>query len=78
MKKLFRLFIQGLVYIGPIGITLYAIYFIFSFFDNLLRNYILEWLGVDIPGLGVVVIFVFITLLDGSGRLLLPVRLAGL
>lgn len=57
-RKIFRYFIQGVIILAPIFITGYALYSLFSWFDNLLR----PW--VNIPGLGFVIIFVF-TILVG-------------
>jgi len=71
MKKIFRLFLQGLLYISPIGITLYVIYFVFDFLDGLLKDYLLSWLGVNIPGLGVIVILLFITFVGWFGQTLI-------
>lgn len=55
-KKILRLFIQGLVILAPIGVTAYVIYWLFTKVDNILLPY------VDIPGLGFVIIIVFILL----------------
>jgi len=71
MKKIFRLFLQGLLYIGPIGLTLYVIYFVFSFTDGLLKDYLQEWLGVHIPGLGLLVILFFIVFVGWFGQTLI-------
>jgi uncharacterized membrane protein len=68
MKKLFNYFIQGLLYLAPIGITAYIIYAIFKFIDNLLDDTIQNYLHVDIPGLGIVVIIVFLILVGIIGQ----------
>ena len=68
MKKIFRYFLQGLVYIAPIVITIYAVYFIFSIIDGFLQEYIQQWFKVNIPGLGLVVIFLLISLLGFLGQ----------
>jgi uncharacterized membrane protein len=65
-KKLFRYFIQGLLIIAPIAITIWAIITAFNFVDDLLPNLVNKifpsWIGEDskgnvkkIPGLGFVV-----------------------
>jgi len=64
MKKLVYYFLQGILYIAPIGITVYIIYIVFQFVDNLLRERLEEILDIYIPGLGVVVI-VFMLILIG-------------
>ena len=55
-KKIFRYFIQGLIIIAPIAITGYVLYRLFEEVDGILRPY------VDIPGLGFVIIIVFVLL----------------
>lgn len=74
LKKMFQFFLQGLVVISPIGITIYAVFWLFTTVDNLLPDLIHflfpHWLGVDsegyvkkIPGLGfgvVILIVMFI------------------
>jgi len=55
-KKIVRYFIQGLIILAPIGITVYALYWLFEKVDGILRPY------VNIPGLGFVIIIVFVLL----------------
>ena len=55
-RKIFSYFIQGFIILAPIAITLYALYWLFEKVDRILRPY------VDIPGLGFVIIVVFIIL----------------
>jgi len=68
MKKIFNYFLQGLLYIAPIGITAYIIFVIFKFTDDLLNDLLNEYLGIDIPGLGLVVIFFFLVLVGIIGK----------
>lgn len=56
LGRVFRYFIQGIIVLAPIGITAYALYWLFDKVDNILRPY------VNIPGLGFVIIIVFIIL----------------
>src|SRR5690349_11411750 len=56
VSKLFGYFIQGIIILAPIAITLYALYWLFDKVDRILRPY------VNIPGLGFVIIVVFIIL----------------
>ena len=56
LKKLFRYFIQGIIILAPIGVTAYVLYWLFDKVDNILRPY------VNIPGLGFVIILVFVVL----------------
>ena len=56
LRKIFRYFIQGIIILAPIGITGYVIYWLFEKVDGILRPYI------NIPGVGFVIIIVFIIL----------------
>jgi len=76
MKKLIGYFLQGLLYVAPIGITLYIIYLVFTMIDDIIRTAILKWFDINIPGIGVLAMFVIITLLGfiGSSILLKPLK----
>ena len=54
--RIFRYFIQGIIVLAPIGITAYALYWLFDKVDNILRPY------VNIPGLGFAIIIAFVIL----------------
>lgn len=56
LRKIFRYFIQGFIILAPIAVTAGAIYWLFDKVDNILRPYL------NIPGLGFVIIVVFIIL----------------
>src|SRR5687767_2681927 len=71
LKKILRFFMQGLLIIAPIAITVWAIVTAFNFVDdllpNLLNNIFPSWIKEDangnvkkIPGLGFVVIIAFV------------------
>lgn len=68
MKKLINYFLQGLLYIAPIGITVYIIYVVFNFADNILKPIIQKYLHVDIPGLGIAFIIVILVLIGIIGQ----------
>lgn len=59
---LFRSFLQGIVIVGPIAATAYAIYFVFTSLDNLIPA-LSEWA----PGFGFIIVVAFITLVGYSG-----------
>ncbi|HHZ64882.1 MAG TPA: DUF502 domain-containing protein [Flavobacteriales bacterium] len=63
MKKLISFFLQGLLFIGPIAVSVFVIFKIFDLVDGLLRNF-LPW---EIPGLGLLIILVLITGLGWLG-----------
>lgn len=52
MKRLSRYFIQGILFIVPLFVTLYMIYFLFVKVDR--------WIGMPIPGTGVVLMLALI------------------
>jgi uncharacterized membrane protein len=66
MKKLAKYFISGLVFVAPIGITVYVIYWMFGGIDRLVGgplNTLLQNHGIPrIPGLGVLILLIVITL----------------
>lgn len=68
MKRIVNYFLQGLLYIAPLGITAYIIYIIFHFIDNLLKDKLEEIFNIDIPGLGLAVIFLFLVLVGIIGQ----------
>ena len=67
-RSLFSYFLQGLLYIAPLFITGYAIWFSFVYVDELLNQYIRDYLKFNIPGLGLVTILLLITLVGFLGR----------
>lgn len=73
-KRIVNFFFQGLLYIGPLAITVYAIHAIFIWVDGLLKQYIDDYFGLDIPGLGFVSVLLIIVLVGflGSSFLFKP------
>ena len=67
-RRLVNYFLQGLLYIAPLGITVFIIYALFGLIDGLLRSVLQSWFGVNIPGLGLLIILVLITLLGFVGQ----------
>lgn len=53
-QKMIQYFLQGLLILGPVSITIYFIYIIFDKIDSILRP------AINIPGLGFVIIIAFI------------------
>jgi uncharacterized membrane protein len=73
LRKLFQYFLQGLIILAPIAITIFAVTSLFNWIDgilpNLIHNLFPNWLGVDetgspkrIPGLGFIVVIVIVLL----------------
>lgn len=73
-KALFQLFLKyffrGLLYAAPVTVTIYVIYELFKFFDGLIP------VGINVPGLGFLVLIVVITVLGiiGSSIILEPLK----
>ncbi|MEO7317243.1 MAG: DUF502 domain-containing protein [Ginsengibacter sp.] len=56
-EKIIQYFLQGLLILGPVSITIYFLYQIFDKIDSILRP------AINIPGLGFVVVIGFIILI---------------
>lgn len=67
MKRLIRYFFQGLLYIAPLGITLFILYKIFQLLDNLLRPLCIKYLNCNIPGIGIIMVFLLVAFLGFLG-----------
>ncbi len=80
MKKLIRYFFQGLLYIAPIAVTIYVFVITFTWLDGLLRN--LEIFSRDpyskfsFPGMGLLIILIFVTLIGFLGQRLITTPIA--
>jgi uncharacterized membrane protein len=68
MKRLFTYFLQGLLLLGPLAVTLYAVFIMFNYVDKLIGDPLKEHYQVDVPGLGIVVLFLSLTLLGIIGQ----------
>lgn len=71
MKRLWKYLLQGLLYTAPIGITAFIIYQLITFTDNLLKDTLYELIGINIPGLGLLIIFVLLILIGIAGQSIL-------
>ena len=67
-KKILNYFFQGFLFIAPITITLYIIYISVLFVDGLIP--------LDIPGLGILIIFAGITVIGFLGSFLIRTPLS--
>ncbi|MFT3737456.1 MAG: DUF502 domain-containing protein [Breznakibacter sp.] len=72
MKKLVRYFLQGLLYITPLAVTLYVIIVSFFWIDGLLRDLPFLQQGdfsqYSFPGIGILVIVTSVTLIGYVGQ----------
>jgi uncharacterized membrane protein len=71
LKRLFSYFLQGLLYIAPIGLTVYIIYWAFTVVDGFIQKMLQAMVHFSIPGLGIIAIFFFLTLLGFLGQTLI-------
>lgn len=55
-QRTIQYFLQGLLILGPVSITLYFVYMVFDKIDSILRP------AINIPGLGFIIIVAFIIL----------------
>lgn len=76
MKQLFRYFLQGLLYIAPLAVTGYIIYLIFNFVDGILEDFLFSFLKVSIPGLGLIILVLLLTMVGFLGQTIIarPVK----
>ncbi len=65
--RLLKYFFQGLLFIGPVVITAYSVWALFVWIDGLLYRHIEQYTGVSIPGLGLLLVLVIITLVGFLG-----------
>ena len=68
MKKLVNYLLQGLLYLAPLGITAYIIYSAFTFVDGLSQKLLAKFFDFQIPGLGILSLFVFLIFIGFLGR----------
>jgi uncharacterized membrane protein len=65
--KLAKYFLQGMLFITPLAMTIYALWWMFTFIDDLLLGYVTGLVGFRIPGLGILIIVVLITIIGFLG-----------
>ena len=63
MKRISSYFLQGILLVAPVAITIYILYTILGTVDGWLVKNIEPILGFYIPGLGVVILFLILTIL---------------
>ena len=68
MKKLVNYLLQGLLYIAPLGITAYIIYSAFNFIDGISQRLLTHFFDVQIPGLGLLSLLIFLIFIGFLGR----------
>ena len=66
-RGLINYFIQGLLYLVPITVTVWVIVYVFNYLDSLTTPYVIEYIGFEIPGFGLLLVAVFIVLIGFLG-----------
>ena len=67
MKKLRNYFFQGLLFLVPVGLTIYIVYQIYTFISGLLIDYIRPILHISIPLLDLLIVLALIALVGLLG-----------
>ena len=68
MKKIFSYFLQGILFIAPTAIIVYILYSMFVKIDGWVASNIEKLIGFSVPGLGILFLFITITLLGFLGQ----------
>jgi len=73
INKFINYFLQGLLYVAPLGLTLWIIYEVFIKIDSLF-----DWITPNtyIPGLGIIVVITIITFLGYIGKFFITMPLS--
>jgi uncharacterized membrane protein len=66
-RSIINYFIQGLLFLVPLSVTIFTIYYVFHYLDALTTPYVIEYIGYEIPGFGLLLVFVFIILIGFLG-----------
>ncbi|MEE4197611.1 MAG: DUF502 domain-containing protein [Bacteroidales bacterium] len=76
MKRLIRYFLQGLLYIAPLGLTVFILYQSFVFLDGIFSPFLEKYLHLSIPGISLLMVFLLVALLGLAGQSILarPVK----
>jgi len=68
MKRLLAYFFQGLLYLAPLGITIFVLYKSFIYLDGLFKPFLDQYLGINIPGLSLIIVFLLVAFLGFIGQ----------
>ena len=70
-RSLVNYFFQGLLFLAPISITIWAIYWLFNWINGILQGYIDKVIGISIPGLGIIILLVLVVMIGFLGSTIL-------
>jgi len=62
MRTVFNYFLRGLLLLFPLAATVYIIYVSVRWSNNLFNDLLYDWLQIDIPGLGILTVFLVVTM----------------
>ncbi len=68
MKRIFSYFLQGIVLIAPTAIIVFILYSLFMKIDSWVASNIEKVIGFSVPGLGILFLFITLTLLGFLGQ----------
>jgi uncharacterized membrane protein len=68
MKRITQYFLQGILLVAPVAIVFYILYSLFITFDGWLTKNLEPLLGFSIPGLGILILFISLTILGFIGQ----------
>ncbi|MFP4025206.1 MAG: DUF502 domain-containing protein [Thiohalospira sp.] len=68
MKRLLRYFFQGLLYIAPLGLTIFILYKSFILLDGIFSPFLKQYLNIDFPGISLLMVFLLVALLGFAGQ----------
>ncbi|MEZ5000166.1 MAG: DUF502 domain-containing protein [Bacteroidales bacterium] len=71
MKKLLAYLGQGLLIVAPLVITGYILFQVFNLLDGILKDQITRIVGFSIPGLGFILVIIFLVFLGWIGQTLI-------
>ncbi|MGE0019648.1 MAG: DUF502 domain-containing protein [Draconibacterium sp.] len=76
MRKLTQYFLQGVLLVAPVAIVIYIVYSIFVSVDGWLARNFETLIGFNIPGLGILISVIFLTILGfiAETALIRPLR----
>ncbi len=63
MRTIFNYFLRGLLFVFPLAATLYIIISAVRWSNQTFNDLLFEWLNLDIPGLGIITVFIVVTLI---------------
>lgn len=63
MKNIVNYFFRGLLFVFPVVATLYIIIAAVQWSNTVFNDLLYQWLGVDIPGLGIITVFFAVSLI---------------